>query len=400
MHVSGDRRGQIVGAVLAVVWMVAVLVVDLLTPQVSFAPAILFALSPLIASAVLPPKPTSVFAVVAITLTISANEWNHTWGTPQVWVRALDATLVSAAAVALSASRRRREAQLARLARIAEVAQRAVLPLVPTQVGPVAAGARYLSAAEDALVGGDLYDWFHSDRRTCFVIGDVRGKGVGAVEQAARVIRAFRQGAAGGGDLAAAASEMSAYLQPFLDDEEFVTASLVQVATPDCMTLVSCGHPQPLLITRSGEARLIDLPAGLPLGLGTRYESVTVPWALGDRLLLYTDGLSEARDAQGEFLPVLPLASVLRRPDVDDALDAVLAEVREHVPGGRFTDDLAVLLLENADGQDGRAVDPRDTVVREAARVLAAPDAGLRGEPEPEHDAAGRPGSAPGGGRR
>ena len=76
---------------------------------------------------------------------------------------------------------------------------------------------------------GDLYDWFHSDQRICFIVGDVRGKGMNAVEQAARVIRAFRQSAAGGADLATAAAEMSAYIAPFLDDEEFVTAALVQV---------------------------------------------------------------------------------------------------------------------------------------------------------------------------
>ena len=375
MHVSGDRRGQLIGTGLAVLWLVTILLIDLLTHQAAFAPAILFAVSALIASAVLPPVPTSLFGVAAVGLTLSSNAWNHTWGTPQVWVRAADATLVSAAAVALSAVRVRREAQVARLVRIAEVAQKAMLPRLPAHIGPVAAGARYLSAAEDALVGGDLYDWFHSDRRICFVIGDVRGKGVGAVEQAARVIRAFRQSAAGGGDLATAASQMSAYLEPFLDDEEFVTASLVQIAGPDCMTLVSCGHPQPLLITRRGEARLVDLPAGLPLGLGSHYESVTVPWSPGDRLLLYTDGLSEARDARGEFLPVLPLAPLLRRADVDDALDGVLRQVREHVPGGRFTDDLAVLLLENADGQDGHAIDPRDTLVREAVQIPTLLDA-------------------------
>jgi serine phosphatase RsbU (regulator of sigma subunit) len=246
------------------------------------------------------------------------------------------------------------------MVRIAEVAQRAMLPLVPTHVGTVAAGARYLSAAEDALVGGDLYDWFHSDRRVCFIVGDVRGKGVSAVEQAARVIRAFRQSAAGAGDLATVAAEMSAYIDPFLDDEEFVTALLLQVTDRGHITLVNCGHPHPLLITSHDGAALVDLPSGLPLGLGRSFESVTVPWTPGDRLLLYTDGLSEARDARGEFLPVLPLAPLLRMSTVEDALDRVLGAVREHVPGGRFTDDLAVLLLENVDGDETHAVDPRD----------------------------------------
>ncbi len=69
---------------------------------------------------------------------------------------------------------------------------------------------------------------------------------------------------------------------------------------------------------------------------------------VGDRLLLYTDGLSEARDERGEYLPLLQLAPLLRESSVEDALDGILAKVREHVPDGQLTDDLAALLLENA----------------------------------------------------
>src|SRR6478672_9048045 len=357
---KGDRRGQLVGAALAALWFLVVLVAELSTGKPAFVPAILFALGPLIACAVLGPVPTTVFGVVGVGLVGLTSVRNGTWDTAQMWLRVVDVGLVSFAAVALAAVRVRREVQLDRMVRIAEVAQRAVLPLIPTHVGTVAAGARYLSAAEDALVGGDLYDWFHSDHRVCFIVGDVRGKGVGAVEQAARVIRAFRQSAAGDGDLASVAAQISTYLEAFLDDEEFVTATLVQIGDGDQMTLVSCGHPQPLLLSADGQARLLELPPCLPLGLGHLYESVTMPWAAGDRLLLYTDGLSEARDARGEFLPVLPLAPLLRTDGVDDALDRVLGEVRRHVPHGRFTDDLAVLLLENSDGHGQPTMDPRD----------------------------------------
>ena len=371
MTLTGDRRRWLLGAGLASLWLVTVLIVDQTTDP-SFVPAVLYGVAPLIASAALPPVATAGFGVAAVTLTTASIHWNGTWGTAQTWIRIGDVTLVATAGVVLSAARTRREQQLARVSRIAEVAQRAVLPLVPTHVGPVAAGARYLSAAEDALVGGDLYDWFHSDRRICFVVGDVRGKGVGAVEQAARVIRAFRQSAAGGADLATAAAEMSTYIAPFLDDEEFVTAALVQVSGEQVM-LVSCGHPQPLLIAAGGAARLVDLPPCLPLGLGRIYESVTVPWAPDDRLLLYTDGVSEARDANDEFLPVLSLAPLLRTRTVEAALDNVLEEVRRHVPKGRFTDDLAVLLLENAGGSQQLAVDPRDSLVSSPAPLPPRP---------------------------
>ena len=397
MALTGDRRRQLLGAGLAGLWLAAVLIIDQAT-EPSFVPAVLYGVAPLIASAAVPPAATAGFGVIAVALTAMSLQWNGAWGTAQAWIRISDVALVAAAGVVLGAVRTRRERQLLRVSRIAEVAQRAVLPLVPTRVGTVAVGARYVSAAEDALVGGDLYDWFHSDRRVCFVVGDVRGKGINAVEQAARVIRAFRQSAAGGADLAAVAAEVSAYLAPFLDAEEFVTAALVQVSGEQ-VALVSCGHPQPLLIAADGAARLVDLPPCLPLGLGRSYESVTVPWAPGDRLLLYTDGLSEARDAHDEFLPVLPLAPLLHTATVEAALDNVLTAVRQHVPKGRFTDDLAVLLLENAAGREEQvAADPRDSLVSSPAPLpmrLASQDASTAQPAPGELIPGNRPASGP-----
>ena len=264
-----EKRRRLVGAILAMLWLVAFIVADVAVtnPTLSLAP--LFAIAPLIACAVLPAGPTTVFGVAALLLAAWSNQWNDAWGTPQVWVRLVDIFLVSAAAVMVAWVRVRRERQLARVARIAEVAQRTVLPLIPRRVGPLTAGARYLSAAEDTLVGGDLYDWFRSDRRICFVVGDVRGKGVGAVEQAARVIRAFRQSAAAGADLAAMAAQMSDYLMQFFDDEEFVTAVLVADHEHHAADAGQLRPPGAHLRPDAMAARPSSMPpVGLPLGLG------------------------------------------------------------------------------------------------------------------------------------
>jgi hypothetical protein len=151
---------------------------------------------------------------------------------------------------------------------------------------------------------------------------------------------------------------MSEYLAPFFDDEEFVTALLVDASEPTQITLVSCGHPPAMLVRPDGRTFFLEAPAGLPLGLVDMYDAVTVPWAPGDRLLMYTDGLSEARNARGQFLDLPSLVPLLTAEPVEDALNAVLHAVRHHVPRGRLTDDLAVMLLENT-AAPAAPVDPR-----------------------------------------
>jgi serine phosphatase RsbU (regulator of sigma subunit) len=200
------------------------------------------------------------------------------------------------------------------------------------------------------MVGGDLYDCSLTGGRVCFLIGDVRGKGLGAIEQAARVIRAFRQAAALHTDVDAIAADMDSYLRPFFGEEDFVTALIVDGTRPNLLTLTSCGHPAPLLVHADGTAGLVEVPAGLPLGLGGGDETVTLPWTNGDRLLLYTDGVSEARGSDREFLSLLSLAPVVGAATLDEAMEACLSAVRRHVPGGELSDDAALVLLENASG--------------------------------------------------
>lgn len=344
---TGDRSSQSVGARLAIVCLVVLVTADVAASSPSFVLSPLFAFSPLIACAVLSARATTAFATAAVGSAVASGWWNETWGTTQQVVRVVDVVLISAAAVAIAAVRISREQRYRRVVAIAEVAQRTILPTLPPVVEQVGVGVRYLSAAQDAVVGGDLYDCYHSPTRTRFLVGDVRGKGLTAVEQAARVIRAFRQSAAAQDSLAAVVAEMNAYLTPFFDEEEFVTAILVD-AEPTMLRLVSCGHPPPMLVgPDEGHGTLLEAPPGQPLGLGGTHEALTVQWSRGGRLLMYTDGLSESRDVDGEFLPVPTLWPLVLAETIDEALDAVVGRVREHVPGGHLTDDLAVILLEN-----------------------------------------------------
>lgn len=347
-HVTADRRARRLGWIASLATLSGLVVLDAAVDPSDAVLTVLFALSPLIACAFLPPRHTAVVAVVTLAAAIASGSWNEELGEPQHLVRVLDVALMGSAATLIASVRVRRQQQYAELVRIAEVAQRAILPVLPASSGGLDISTRYASAVQGALVGGDLYDCYHDDEVTRLLIGDVRGKGIEGVEQAARVIRAFRQAAARRATIVEVAEDMDAYLTPFFDDEEFVTALLVEPTAPGRLQVVSAGHPPALILRRSGTLDTVEVPQGLPLGTGlpASHKGCEVTWETGDRLLLYTDGLSEARDSQGRFLDLASLRPALAGPN---ALDEVLDVVHQHVHGGSLGDDLALVLLERAD---------------------------------------------------
>jgi sigma-B regulation protein RsbU (phosphoserine phosphatase) len=101
-------------------------------------------------------------------------------------------------------------------------------------------------------------------------------------------------------------------------------------------------------------ASFLDSEPWMPFGLSRLFpkhrgpEASSFAWEPGDRILLYADGLAEARDATGEFLPLIDLAPDLQSGSLDAALDGLLSRVQAHVPRGALHDDLAVVLLEHA----------------------------------------------------
>jgi phosphoserine phosphatase RsbU/P len=341
---NGSSRA---GATLAALTLLILVMVDVLTTDAAVVLSPLFALAPLIACAVLPAPRTAAFAAAAVAAAVGSGVWNGNADTPQHLVRLVDVALIGAAAVAIAAVRVRRERELSRLSKLAEVAQKAVLPVLPAHARRTDIAVRYQSATEDTVIGGDLYDCYHSRSHTRFLIGDVRGKGIGAVEQAARVIRAFRQAAAIQPDLHAVAEDMSGYLIPFFEDEEFVTALLLDTTDAGRTLLVNAGHPPPLLVHRDQTCEFLETDADLPLGLGERYSRHVFDWRPGDRLLLYTDGLSEARDSSGAFLDLRELGPLLTSGPLEASLDRLLEAVRAHAARGELSDDVAVLLLEH-----------------------------------------------------
>lgn len=240
---------------------------------------------------------------------------------------------------------REQSGRLADVTRIAETAQLAILSPPPAQIGPVGLAARYVSAAAEARVGGDLYEVVARPGAVRLLIGDVRGKGLSAVRTATVVLGEFRATAADIDDLVDVAVQIDRRLRPYLaDDEDFVTALLAEILDDGSFSIAACGHPAALVATAAGVTTVETSPT-LPLGLGAEPVLVTGRLSPGDRLLLYTDGVIEARDANGEFVDVVPLIDPLRTSELGDVLDAVLTALHDAV-GQDLGDDVALLVAE------------------------------------------------------
>jgi serine phosphatase RsbU (regulator of sigma subunit) len=255
-----------------------------------------------------------------------------------------DVALRAARALETAGAVREQSIRLATVTSIAEAAQHAILAPPPRQLGPVALSARYLSAAAEAQVGGDLYEVVERPGAVRLLIGDVRGKGLAAVRTATVVLGEFRAAAADVDDLVAVAPQLDRRLRPYLDPEDFVTALLAQIDDGGLLTVASCGHPPPLLAS-GGRLTEVGAHPGVPLGLGAAPSTVTRQLSPGDRLLLYTDGIMEARDEHNVFINFMKLAETVALGPFDLALDRLLDALDEAV-GENLGDDLALVLAE------------------------------------------------------
>ncbi|MFL6288183.1 MAG: SpoIIE family protein phosphatase [Actinomycetes bacterium] len=246
---------------------------------------------------------------------------------------------------------RRQAERLTDVMAIAEAAQLAILAPPPARIGPARLSARYLSAAEEAHVGGDFYEASPTLGRVRLLIGDVRGKGLPAVRTATIVMGEFRSTASQEPDVQALAKRLDQQLRAWLvDDEEFVTACLVDLGPDGTYEAVTCGHPPPFHVS-GGDWQPLELEPAPPLGIGVDPVVGRGRLAQGDRLFLYTDGLLEARKPDGHFFDPDELRSLAAREPFDSVLDAILRRLHE-MTSERLRDDLALFLAEY-DPQDG-----------------------------------------------
>ena len=263
--------------------------------------------------------------------------------------------LATGIASAVATIRQRQATRIDQLVRLAAVAQQAVLRPVGPQVGALAVAGRYISATAAADIGGDLYEALDTPYGVRIIIGDVRGKGLDAVRLASIVLGSYRHVAYERADLRTMVADLDRAVARSVGDEDFVTAALVE-ERGGTLTIVNCGHPAPLLLRRGQVISLEPPSPAPPLGFMPEVKVRVERLEPGDRLLLFTDGLGEAR-RDGEFFPTAERAwRLLGHGTVGDGLASLETALVDWVHG-RLEDDIALVLLEYA-GPDAGATVP------------------------------------------
>ncbi|MCX4625822.1 MULTISPECIES: PP2C family protein-serine/threonine phosphatase [unclassified Streptomyces] len=341
----------------------SVLIIEFTPAHVLYTGPLLVA-TPALAAVAMGPKGTLAAVALAVAVSVTTATYNGAWGTQQVYTNFLALFLVSVASVATSSTvRRRREDELDQVRRIAVAAQEAVLRPVPARLGPVRVAGMYLAAETGAQIGGDLYEAVQTKYGVRVIVGDVRGKGLPAVRAAAAVLGAFREAVHYEDELVGVINRCEAALLrdaavPGVIDAEllgegFVTALVAQVPDGPVVEVVNRGHPPPLLLRDGTAGALMPACPLPPLGL---VEFITGPpgradrysFAPGDRLLLYTDGVIEARNSGNDFF-ALPEAmeAVDAMPDSgpQEFLDQLHRRLLRHTRD-RLADDAAMFLVD------------------------------------------------------
>ncbi|MER5730723.1 PP2C family protein-serine/threonine phosphatase [Streptomyces sp. NPDC002138] len=309
--------------------------------------------APALAAAMWPVLPTVLLGTVCLLLMIGLGMVFPDLGT---WWTAAGIIAVTVAAAYGSHVRLQRERTLFQVRLVADAAQQVVLSPMPRRLGSVEIESLYLAAAAEARIGGDFYEVVDTPFGARLLIGDVRGKGLPAVGAAAAIVNAFREAAYVEADLVSVARRLdvsstryNAAFPPEGPMERFATALLVEIPHEGSrIGILNCGHPPPLLLNR-GNLRVLESETPSPLLslaelIGDHYSVDTFDFTPGDLLLLYTDGIAEARARDGEFFP---LAAWMRRQPRTPPLELLTALHRDllRYSHGRLDDDIAALAV-------------------------------------------------------
>jgi len=260
-----------------------------------------------------------------------------------------DETVDTAAAISAQAALAIDNARLYQQQKqFADTMQRSLLPRARPSVVGLEVGEVYESASR-VDVGGDLYDFLTlDDGRLCVVLGDVTGHGVEATADMAMAKFVFRSLAREHPEPADFLAAANAIVCGEIASGKFITMTYVAIdGERGGVACASAGHPAPRLLLPDGRVRGLEA-RGIVLGIdpGQEYAEVRAELPPGAALVLYTDGVVEAR-RQRELYGVERLDALLgaRRELCARSLAHAVTEDARGFAGGELSDDLAVVVI-------------------------------------------------------
>ncbi len=221
-----------------------------------------------------------------------------------------------------------------------------------TFVSPEVSIAGALAPATE--VAGDSFDYASNGDTMHVAILDAMGHGMEATLLAAVAVSVLRNSRRGGHELPETVLAMDAGIARHFGPDKFLTGIVGELHVPSGMwRWVTCGHPPALLLRAGKVVKTLDGVSGVPIGLSMFDGAPEVGQERlepGDRLLLHTDGVTEARDADGEFFGVDRLEDFLTREAADDrpvaeTLRRLNLAVLRH-QHGQLQDDASTVILE------------------------------------------------------
>jgi sigma-B regulation protein RsbU (phosphoserine phosphatase) len=201
-------------------------------------------------------------------------------------------------------------------------------------------------------VGGDAFDYSIDGDVLRFAVFDGMGHGLSATLLANVALAAYRHARRSGLGLVETARAVDETLARQFGDESFVTAVLAELdLRGGTVRTLSAAHPAPLLVRDGRAVGELEADPGVPLGFGGRDDTVAeASLEPGDRIVMFSDGVIEARSPDGRFfgtdrlVDLLGRAESLRQPP-PETLRRLIVAVLNHQQG-TLQDDATVLVLE------------------------------------------------------
>lgn len=266
--------------------------------------------------------------------------------------------------IRVQADEMRERERISQELRVARLIQQNFLPTQLPEVPGWRIGTFYQPARE---VGGDFYDFVPlSDGRLALMIGDVTDKGVPAALVMATTRSLLREAAQQTGEPAHVLERVNRALIGDIPKNMFVTCQYATLdPTSGKLTMSNAGHSLPYLSSPSGVSEM--RATGFPLGLmeGTEYDQVVFDIGPGSRVLFHSDGLTEARNSQGDMFGAPRLMGLVGKyPRDRELVEYLISELQAFSGAAAETeDDVTLVSLERTLDGEGQIVDARTRIL-------------------------------------